>query len=104
MEPSDAMVLDFLVSTPSDQEVDLKWIVVEASTVGLSAREVSLSVNALVDLKCASFVATTLVVLRRRRGEHEAAAGPFFEATVYGRTLAEGEHAILWGSLRCQCD
>jgi hypothetical protein len=93
MEPSDATILDLLVSAPAGQEVDLKWVAVKAFTVGVSSKEIGLSMNALVDLKCASFLNDFEMTKRRtKRGEPEApspAPFPFYEATVYGRALAE---------------
>jgi hypothetical protein len=93
MEPADAVVLDVLVSAPVAPEVDLKWIAEKAFTVGLSSTEVGLSMGALVDLKCGSFLNDFAMDQRRtKRGEPKAASpGPFlfYEATVYGRALAE---------------
>jgi hypothetical protein len=92
-ERADAVVLDVLVSAPVAPEVDLKWIAQKAFTVGLTSTEVSLSMSALVDLKCASFLNEfTMNQRRTQRGEPKAASPapfPFYEATVYGQALAE---------------
>ena len=82
-----------LVSAPvKAAEVDLVWIFQKAEVVGLTSTEVGLSTNALVDLKCASFLSEfTLNQRRTQKGEPKVASPmpfPFWEATIYGRALA----------------